>query len=89
MAVPETKRVIHDPPRMISRDITLNGVEMTVWFWYYPHHEATESDPGCPAEIEIDAIYVDEFDVAGLFGEKAFNDIEQLLWKMIDNKEEV
>jgi hypothetical protein len=83
----ETERVIHSPPRTHVRDITLNGVEMTVWFWHYPSHEASESDPGCPAEIEIDAIYVDEFEVAALFGEKAFNDIEQELWKMLDKEE--
>ena len=72
----------------LTRDIELKGVPMKVVFWYYPPFDATREDPGFEGEIEIDGVWIDEFEVTNLFGEKSLNDVEAELWKLVGEGEE-
>lgn len=71
-------------PSVIERDIVLKGCPMTVFFWHYPGHEESDTDPGYPAEIEIDSIYMDDYNVINLMGSKTLAEIEAELWKLLD-----
>jgi hypothetical protein len=71
------------------REIVVKGVPLTVNFWFYPEIEATEGDPGCSAEIEIDAVFVDEFDIYNLMGLSSLQDVEDELWKIYNEGEAV
>lgn len=76
-------------PTVIEREIVLKGCPMTVFFWHYPGHADSDVDPGCPAEIEIDSIYMDDYNVINLFGPKTMEEIEAELWKLLDEGEDV
>lgn len=77
---------VKENPHVLMREIELRDVKMSVFFWYYQGHEASESDPGCPAEIEIESVFVDDFNCLALFGERTLDEIEGKLWAMLDNK---
>lgn len=72
---------------VISRDITLNDVKMTVDFYFYPPYPATREDPGFDGEIEIEAIWIDEYNVINLFGERSLEQVEEALWKIYNEVE--
>jgi hypothetical protein len=73
----------------LTRNITLKGVPMDVVFYYYPPYEATQYEPGFEGEIEIDSIWIDEFDVINLFGDSSIEDVESELWKILKEGEDV
>jgi hypothetical protein len=78
-----------EAPSVICRDVVLRDVPMTVYFWYYAGYEATREDPGFEGEIELESVFIDEFEVTNLFGEKALNDVEKELWKLLEEGEVV
>lgn len=73
-------------PTVIGREIVLKGVKMTVWFWYYPGHDESDSDPGCPVEIEIESVWIDDFNVINLLGPSSILEIEEELMKLQDSR---
>lgn len=38
---------------------TINDIEFKIGFSYYPPEPRTESDPGCPEEIEIEGVRIE------------------------------
>lgn len=76
-------------PSVIDREIVLKGVPMSVWFWFYPPYDATREDPGFDGEIEIDSVWMDDYNVINLMGSRAMLEIEAELWKLLDDKENV
>ena len=76
-----------EAPSVICRDITLKGVPLTVYFWYYAGYEATREDPGFEAEIEIESVWLDDYNVINLFGRQSLEDVEKELWKLLDEGE--
>ena len=76
-------------PSVICREIALRNVSMTVYFWFYAPYEATREDPGFEGEIEIESIWIDEYEVSHLFGEKSIAEVEKELWKILEEGEDV
>lgn len=70
--------------KVISRHIVFKGVPMQVDFWFYPGHEADEFDPGCSDELDIEAVWIDEFNCVALMGPKTMEEIEAALFKLLD-----
>lgn len=73
----------------LKRNITLKGVPMDVVFYYYPAYDATMDEPGFEGEIEIDSIWIDEFDVINLFGDSSVQEVEEALWKILEEGEDL
>jgi hypothetical protein len=71
-----------DVPKVICRDIKLNDVPFTVYFWFYAPYDATREDPGFDGEIEIESVWMDEYNILNLIGPKALEGIENELWKL-------
>jgi hypothetical protein len=71
-----------DVPKVICRDIKLNNIEMTVYFWFYAPYDTTRDEPGFDGEIEIESIWIDDYEVSCLFGTKSIEDVEKELWKL-------
>jgi hypothetical protein len=71
-----------DVPKVICREIRLKDVEMTVYFWFTAPYDATRGEPGFDGEIEIESIWIDEYNVTNLFGDKSIEDVEKELWKL-------
>lgn len=71
------------------RDITVEGVPLTVEFEFYKGYEDTEFEPGQSDHIDICCVFVDEIEVTHLLGQQGLDKIEKELWRVYDNKEEV
>lgn len=67
----------------LTRDITLKNLSLTICFCYSAAIEGTYRNEGAPAEIEIEAVYLDEFDIMNLCGNKTLGEIEDCLWNLL------
>lgn len=76
-----------EAPSVICREVVLKDVPLQVYFWYYPSYEATREDPGFEAEIEIESVWLDDYNVINLFGRQSLEDVEKELWKLLEEGE--
>lgn len=76
-------------PSVICRNVTVKGVPLEVYFWYYAPYDATREDPGFDGEIEIESVWLDGYNMLNLFGPKGLEDVEKELWKILEEGEDV
>lgn len=75
-------------PLRLKEIVTLYDVPVEVSFSYSAPIEATEFEPRCEEDVEIESIVVDEFDIYNLVGEKALAKLYEELYKLIDERKE-
>lgn len=71
-----------------SAQITLFNIPVEVVFYHYPPIEATEFEPPCDEDVEIEEVIVDEFNILGLIGEEAMAKLYEEIYKVIDRQRE-
>lgn len=76
-------------PSVICREVVVKGVPLEVYFWYSAPYEATREDPGFDGEIDIESVWLDGYNVLNLFGEKSLVDVEEALWKLLNEGDDV
>lgn len=73
--------------QFFTRKINLRGVELDVEFRFYQAIPATADEPESPEEVIVEAVFVDGIEISNLLGEKAWQEIEQAILKLWDDKE--
>lgn len=73
----------------LTRDIKLRDVPLTIDFCYSPDIPSTDCSEGVNAEIDVEAVWLDGFDIYHLCGSKALFDIEEQLWEILNEGESV
>jgi hypothetical protein len=71
------------------RRINLRGLELDVEFRFYQGIPATKDEPESPEELMIEAVFLDEYDIMHIIGNKTFLEIEKEIYKLYDDKEDV
>ena len=62
-----------------SRDITIDGVTLTVEFYWWPAEAQTHDDPGCDAGLEIETVFAGGVDITAICSDDLITQIEKLL----------
>lgn len=68
--------------------VTLHGVPVEVEYTYYPAIEATDDEPPTDADIEIDAVMLDGFDIQRMLGENTWDKLYDELFKIVKQMKE-
>jgi hypothetical protein len=72
--------------QFFTRKIELRGVQLDVEFRFYQAIPATADEPESPEEVIVEAVFVDDIEISNLLGEKAWQEIEQCILKLWDDK---
>lgn len=67
----------------LTRDITLRNIPLTVDFCYTPALPETKDEEGCSAMIDIEAVWMEGFDIFHLCGQRTMNEIDEQLWNLL------
>jgi hypothetical protein len=73
--------------QFFTRKIELRGVQLDVEFRFYQAIPATADEPESPEEVIVEAVFIDGIEISNLLGEKAWQEIEQAILKLWDDKE--
>lgn len=65
----------------LESKVTLKGVTFLVEYTYFPGHEGSEYEEPVDDDIDVDAVWIDEFDVTHMINEKYINLIVDELFK--------
>lgn len=72
--------------RFFTRKIVLRGLELDVEFRFYQAIPASADEPESPEEVIVEAVFIDDIEISNLLGEKAWQEIEQAIFKLWDDK---
>ena len=62
-----------------TRDITIDGVTLTVEFNYWPAEAQTHDDPGCDGGLEIETVAVGDVYITAICSDDLITQIENIL----------
>lgn len=68
--------------------LTVFGCNVEVEYFYYPGIEATEDEPPVYEEVEVEAVWFEDFDIISLCGQRAIGEIEKQIYNLIDKQKE-
>lgn len=71
-------------PAQLETEIILKGLPLRVEYTYYPGCDATEDEPPVYDDVEVEAVWIDEFDIINLIGDKTLTSIIEKLFDVID-----
>jgi hypothetical protein len=78
-----------DKLNFFVRRINLRGLDLDVEFRFYQNIPATNDEPESPEELMIEAVFLDDYDIMHIIGNKTFLEIEKEIYKLYDDKEVV